>query len=72
MLFDSGANHSFISPTFVRCLWVKPKRLDHALEVEMTNNRCVSIRDVVEGCTIDVEGIFVPMLLYPMSMRSLI
>ncbi|KAI3718982.1 hypothetical protein L6452_19868 [Arctium lappa] len=35
VLFDLGANRSFVSPNFVHKLQVKPKKLSHGFEVEL-------------------------------------
>ncbi|KAI3685765.1 hypothetical protein L6452_35023 [Arctium lappa] len=70
VLFDSGATCFFISPAFARSLGLKPKSLGRVLDVETGDANQVSIREVFEGCVIDIEGSLVPVVLYPMSMRE--
>ncbi|KAI3769854.1 hypothetical protein L6452_00968 [Arctium lappa] len=70
VLFDSGATCSFISPTFARCLGLKPKRLGREFGVETADANQVLVREVFEGCVIDIEGSLVPVVLFPMPMRE--
>ncbi|KAI3672540.1 hypothetical protein L6452_38630 [Arctium lappa] len=70
VLFDSGATCSFISPTFAQYLGLKPKRLGREFGVETADANQVLVREVFEGCVVDIEGSLVPVVLYPMPMRE--
>ncbi|KAI3672436.1 hypothetical protein L6452_38524 [Arctium lappa] len=68
VLFDSGANRSFVSPNFVHKLLVKPKKLSQWFEVEVTDDSRVLVGEVYDGCSIDIDGHTFPLRLYPMGM----
>ncbi|KAI3706879.1 hypothetical protein L6452_24918 [Arctium lappa] len=68
VLFDSGANRSFVSPNFVHKLHVKPKKLSQGFEVEVADDSRVLVGEVYDGCSIDIDGHIFPLRLYPMGM----
>ncbi|KAI3715855.1 hypothetical protein L6452_22843 [Arctium lappa] len=70
VLFDSRATCSFISPAFARCLGLKARWLGKGFDVETADDNQVAIREVFDGCMIDIEGSLVPVILYPMPMRE--
>ncbi|KAI3756963.1 hypothetical protein L6452_04495 [Arctium lappa] len=70
VLFDSGANRSFVSPNFVHKLLVKPKKLSQGFEVEVTDDSRVLVGEIYDGCSIDIDGHTFPLRLYPMGMEE--
>ncbi|KAI3734189.1 hypothetical protein L6452_13653 [Arctium lappa] len=68
VLFDSGANRSFVSPNFVHKLNVKPKKLKRELKVEVADNSQILVEEVYDGSSIVIEGQSFPLRLYPMGM----
>jgi hypothetical protein len=70
VLFDSGANRSFVSPNFARALHLSPSQLEFEIEVEVADDRHVCVREVFEGSIISIDGYSFPMRLYPMGMRG--
>lgn len=70
VLFDSGANRSFMSPSFVTRLDVKPKVLDCAFMVEIANGSQIPVRKIFDNCFIDIEGCGIPIQLFPMTLNE--
>ncbi|GKF48269.1 putative reverse transcriptase domain-containing protein, partial [Tanacetum coccineum] len=56
MLFDSGANRSFVSSTFSALLDVVPSTLDTSYAVELADGRILEINVVLRGCTLGLLG----------------
>ncbi|GKD29153.1 putative reverse transcriptase domain-containing protein, partial [Tanacetum coccineum] len=56
MLFDSGADRSFVLSTFSDLLDVAPSTLDSSYAVEPTNGRILETNVVLRGSTYDLVG----------------
>nr|GEW02853.1 putative reverse transcriptase domain-containing protein [Tanacetum cinerariifolium] len=56
MLFDSGADRSFVSSTFSVFLDVAPSTLDTSYAVELADGRISESNIVLRGCTIGLLG----------------
>ncbi|GJV54067.1 putative reverse transcriptase domain-containing protein [Tanacetum coccineum] len=56
MLFDSGANRSFVSTTFSALLDVTPTTLDTSYAVELADGRISETNIVLRGCTLGLLG----------------
>ncbi|GJX41826.1 putative reverse transcriptase domain-containing protein [Tanacetum coccineum] len=56
MLFDSGADHSFISTTFVLLLDIEPSSLGFSYEIEIASGQLVEINKIIHGCKLEIEG----------------
>ncbi|GKF55337.1 putative reverse transcriptase domain-containing protein [Tanacetum coccineum] len=56
MLFDSGANRSFVSTTFSALLDVAPTTLDTSYAVELADGRISETNIVLRGCTLGLLG----------------
>ena len=52
VLFDSGADKSFISTTFASLLKLTPTALDNTYEIELANGRLVGTNSIIRGCTL--------------------
>nr|GFC56809.1 hypothetical protein [Tanacetum cinerariifolium] len=52
MLFDSGANRSFVSNTFSTLLDITPSALDVSYVVELDDERALKTSTVLRGCTL--------------------
>ncbi|GJV14988.1 hypothetical protein Tco_1360311 [Tanacetum coccineum] len=48
-LFNSGADYSFISTTFIRLLGIEPSNLDFSYEIEIASSQLVEINKVIRG-----------------------
>ncbi|GKC14337.1 putative reverse transcriptase domain-containing protein, partial [Tanacetum coccineum] len=55
-LFDSGADYSFISTTFIPLLGIEPSDLGFSYEIEIASRQLVEINKVIMGCKLEVEG----------------
>lgn len=64
VLFDSGANRSFVSSTFCKNLGRNAKTLEHALEIETADDHWVVVREEYDDCSIKIEGSVLPLKLY--------
>nr|GEX97394.1 reverse transcriptase domain-containing protein [Tanacetum cinerariifolium] len=56
MLFDSGADRSFVSSTFSALLDVTPSTLDVSYAVESADGRVTETNTVLRGCTLGLLG----------------
>ncbi|GJS88742.1 putative reverse transcriptase domain-containing protein [Tanacetum coccineum] len=55
-LFDSGADYSFVSTTFIPLLDIEPSDLSFSYEIEIASGQLVKIDKVIRGCKLDIEG----------------
>ncbi|GJS27724.1 putative reverse transcriptase domain-containing protein [Tanacetum coccineum] len=56
MLFDSGADMSFVLPTFSALLDVAPSTLDSSYAVELADGRTYETNIILRGCTLRLLG----------------
>ncbi|GKD35298.1 putative reverse transcriptase domain-containing protein [Tanacetum coccineum] len=56
MLFDSGADRSFVSSTFSALLDVAPSTLDTSYAIELADGRILETNVVLRGCTLGLLG----------------
>ncbi|GJV60930.1 putative reverse transcriptase domain-containing protein [Tanacetum coccineum] len=55
-LFDSGADYSFVSTTFIPLLDIEPNDLGFSYEIEIASGQLVEIDKVIRGCKLEIEG----------------
>ncbi|GJW02457.1 putative reverse transcriptase domain-containing protein [Tanacetum coccineum] len=55
-LFDSGADYSFVSTTFILLLGKDPSELGFRNEIEIASGQLVEIDKVIKGCKLEIEG----------------
>ncbi|GJU27559.1 putative reverse transcriptase domain-containing protein [Tanacetum coccineum] len=55
-LFDSGADYSFVSTTFLPYLGIEPSDLGFNYEIEIASGQLVEIDIVMRGCKLEIEG----------------
>ncbi|GJX31943.1 putative reverse transcriptase domain-containing protein [Tanacetum coccineum] len=55
-LFDSGADYSFVSITFIHLLGIEPNELGFRYEIEIASGQLVEIDKVIKGCKLEIEG----------------
>nr|GEW68516.1 hypothetical protein [Tanacetum cinerariifolium] len=55
-LFDSGADYSFVSTTFLPLLGLEPGDLGFKYKIEITSGKLVEIDKVIKGCRLEIEG----------------
>ncbi|GKE62096.1 putative reverse transcriptase domain-containing protein, partial [Tanacetum coccineum] len=55
-LFNSGANYSFVSTTFIPLLAIEPSDLGFSYEIEIASGQLVEIDNIIKGCKLEIEG----------------
>ncbi|GJU05877.1 putative ribonuclease H-like domain-containing protein [Tanacetum coccineum] len=70
VLFDSGANRSFVSTTFSTLLDIIPDTLNISYAVELVNGRISETNTVLRGCTLGLLGHPLNIDLMPVELGS--
>ncbi|GKE05689.1 putative reverse transcriptase domain-containing protein [Tanacetum coccineum] len=52
ILFDTGADRSFVSTTFSSLIDITPTTLDHYYDVELADRKIIRINTIIRGCTL--------------------
>ncbi|GJY37501.1 putative reverse transcriptase domain-containing protein, partial [Tanacetum coccineum] len=55
-LFNSGADYSFVSTTFIPLLGLEPNNLGFRYEIEIASGQLVEINKVIKGCKLEIKG----------------
>ena len=71
VLFDSGADRSFVSERFSRRFSVPISQLKPPLDVEVANNKVIRVVDVFQNCEIEIDNEKYPIDLIPIPMGEL-
>ncbi|GJU97227.1 putative reverse transcriptase domain-containing protein [Tanacetum coccineum] len=53
ILFDTGADRSFVSTTFSSIIDITPTTLDHYYDVELADGKIIGINTIIRGCTLN-------------------
>ncbi|GJU49187.1 putative reverse transcriptase domain-containing protein [Tanacetum coccineum] len=53
ILFDTGADRSFMSTAFSSQIDITPSTLDHYYDVELTDGRIIGLNTILSGCTLN-------------------
>ncbi|GJU90807.1 putative reverse transcriptase domain-containing protein [Tanacetum coccineum] len=69
-VFDSGADYSFVSTTFIPLLGIEPSDLGFSYEFEIASGQLVEIDKVIRGCKLEIEGHMFDINLIPFGSRS--
>ncbi|GJZ87938.1 putative reverse transcriptase domain-containing protein [Tanacetum coccineum] len=70
-LFDSGADYSFVSTTFIPLLGLEPSDLGFRYEIEIASGQLVEIDKVIKGCKLEIEGHVFDIYLIPFGHGSI-
>ncbi|GJT84377.1 putative reverse transcriptase domain-containing protein [Tanacetum coccineum] len=54
ILFDTGADRSFVSTTFFSQIDITPTALDHYYDVELADGRIIGLNTIFRGCTLNI------------------
>ncbi|GKD11373.1 putative reverse transcriptase domain-containing protein, partial [Tanacetum coccineum] len=54
ILFDTGADRSFVSTAFSTRIIITPTALDHDYNVELADGRIVGLNTIIQGCTLNL------------------
>nr|GEV21667.1 putative reverse transcriptase domain-containing protein [Tanacetum cinerariifolium] len=69
-LFDSSADYSFVSTTFIPLLGKEPIELGFRCEIEIASGQLVEIDKVIKGCRLEIEGRVFDIYLIPFGHGS--
>ncbi|GJY49005.1 putative reverse transcriptase domain-containing protein [Tanacetum coccineum] len=69
-LFDSGADYSFVSTTFIPLLGIEPSELGFRYKIEIASGQLVEIDKVIKGCKLEIDGHVFDIDLIPFGHRS--
>nr|GEZ43234.1 hypothetical protein [Tanacetum cinerariifolium] len=53
VLFDTGADRSFVSSAFSSLIYIIPTTLDHGYDVELVDGRIIWVNTLIRGCTLN-------------------
>ncbi|GKE90879.1 putative reverse transcriptase domain-containing protein [Tanacetum coccineum] len=53
ILFDIGADRSFVSSTFSSLIDIIPTTLDHGYDVELADGKIIRVNALIRGCTLN-------------------
>ncbi|GKC15043.1 putative reverse transcriptase domain-containing protein [Tanacetum coccineum] len=70
ILFDTGADRSFVSTAFSTLLDIVPNTLDHGYNVELADSRIIGVNTIVMGCTLNFLNHPFNINLMPVEMGS--
>nr|GFA44092.1 hypothetical protein [Tanacetum cinerariifolium] len=71
-LFDSDADYSFVSTTFIHLLGIEPSELGFRYEIEIVSGQLVEIDKVIKGYRLEIEGHVLDFDLIPFGHKSFI
>ncbi|GJW15909.1 putative reverse transcriptase domain-containing protein [Tanacetum coccineum] len=54
ILFDTGADRSFVSTAFSSQIDITPTVLDHYYDVELADGRIIGLNTILRGCTLNI------------------
>ncbi|GKF17475.1 putative reverse transcriptase domain-containing protein, partial [Tanacetum coccineum] len=54
ILFDTGANGSFVSTVFSSQIDITPTALDHYYDVKLADGRIIGLDTILRGCTLNI------------------
>nr|GEZ65730.1 putative reverse transcriptase domain-containing protein [Tanacetum cinerariifolium] len=54
ILFDTGADRSFVSTTFSSLIDITPTTLNHYYDVELADEKIIGINTIIRGCTLNL------------------
>ncbi|GKD70510.1 putative reverse transcriptase domain-containing protein [Tanacetum coccineum] len=57
-MFDSGADYSFVSTTFIPLLGIEPGDLGFSYEIEIASGQLIEINKVIRDCKLEIEEVF--------------
>ncbi|XP_076955990.1 uncharacterized protein LOC143631008, partial [Bidens hawaiensis] len=70
ILFDTGADLSFISKQFEPLLDIKPSKLENKYSIELANGKLIETREIIHGCAIQLENRKFEIDLLPVELGS--
>ncbi|GJU39888.1 putative reverse transcriptase domain-containing protein [Tanacetum coccineum] len=71
VLFDTGADRSFVSTAFSSQIDITPSTLDHYYDVELADGRIIRLNAIIRGCTLNFLNHLFNIDLIPVELGSL-
>nr|GEV69985.1 putative reverse transcriptase domain-containing protein [Tanacetum cinerariifolium] len=70
ILFDTGADMSFMSTTFSSLININPSILDYSYDVELADGQIIGVNTVIRGCTLNFLNHPINIDLMPIELDS--
>ncbi|GJU12545.1 putative reverse transcriptase domain-containing protein [Tanacetum coccineum] len=70
ILFDTGADRSFVSTAFSSQIDITPTALDHYYDVELADERIIGLNTILKGCTLNLLNHIFNINLMPVEIGS--
>ncbi|GKC57212.1 reverse transcriptase domain-containing protein [Tanacetum coccineum] len=70
ILFDTGADRSFVSTTFSSQIDITPTALDHYYDVKLADGRIIRLNTILRGCTLNILNHLFNIDLMPVELGS--
>ncbi|GJV44469.1 putative reverse transcriptase domain-containing protein [Tanacetum coccineum] len=70
ILFDTGANRSFVSTVFSTQIDITPSTLAHYYDIELADGRIIGLNTILKGCTINFQNHQFNINLMPVELGS--
>ncbi|GKC07506.1 putative reverse transcriptase domain-containing protein [Tanacetum coccineum] len=70
ILFDTGADRSFVSITFGSLIDIVPTTLDHGYDVELADGKIIWVNTLIRGCTLNFLNLPFNIDLMPIEIGS--
>nr|GFC55850.1 putative reverse transcriptase domain-containing protein [Tanacetum cinerariifolium] len=70
ILFDPGADRSFVSTAFSSQIDIAPSTLDHYYDVELAGGRIIGLNTILKGCTLNLLNHTFNIHLMPIELGS--
>ncbi|GJS16834.1 putative reverse transcriptase domain-containing protein [Tanacetum coccineum] len=70
ILFDTGADRSFVSTAFSYQIDITPSTLDHYYDVELADGRIIGLNTILRGCTLNLRNHPFSINLMPVELGS--
>ncbi|KAI3799955.1 hypothetical protein L1987_35261 [Smallanthus sonchifolius] len=70
ILFDTGADLSFVSNDFKSLLGIKPSKLEQKYTIELANGKLINTGEVIQGCTLHLKNHTFSIDLLPVDLGS--
>ncbi|GJZ61514.1 putative reverse transcriptase domain-containing protein [Tanacetum coccineum] len=70
VLFDTGADRSFVSYAFSKYIYIHPTTLDTYYSVELADGKSLTTNTILRGCTLNLQNHLFKIDLLPIELRS--
>ncbi|GJW76167.1 putative reverse transcriptase domain-containing protein [Tanacetum coccineum] len=70
ILFDTGADRSFVSTAFSSLIDIVPSTLDHDYDVELADGKIIGVNTIIRGCTLNFLNYAFNIDLLPIELGS--